>query len=104
MEAGQDAFLSKFSAGGATLVYSTYLGGTAQDQGNGIAVDSSGNAYVTGFTLSNDFPTVSPFQASNKATTYGTAFVAKVESRRLGPGLLHLLRRQRDGLRRGRCR
>ena len=76
---GEDAFLSKFSAGGATLVYSTYLGGTAQDQGNGIAVDSSGNAYVTGFTLSSDFPTVSPFQASNKATTYGTAFVAKVD-------------------------
>ena len=76
---GEDAFLSKFSAGGATLVYSTYLGGTAQDQGNGIAVDSSGNAYVTGFTLSINFPTVSPFQASNKATTYGTAFVAKMD-------------------------
>jgi hypothetical protein len=77
---GGDAFLSKFSAGGATLVYSTYLGGTAQDQGNGIAVDSSGNAYVTGFTLSSDFPTVSAFQASNKAATYGTAFVAKLNS------------------------
>jgi hypothetical protein len=77
---GEDAFLSKFSAGGATLVYSTYLGGTAQDQGNGIAVDSSGNAYVTGFTLSSNFPTVSPFQASNKAATYGTAFVAKLNS------------------------
>jgi len=77
---GEDAFLSKFSAGGATLVYSTYLGGTAQDQGNGIAVDSSGNAYVTGFTLSSNFPTVSPFQASNKAATYGTAFVAELNS------------------------
>ena len=77
---GEDAFLSKFSAGGATLAYSTYLGGTAQDQGNGIAVDSSGNAYVTGFTLSSDFPTVSAFQASNKAATYGTAFVAELNS------------------------
>jgi hypothetical protein len=77
---GEDAFLSKFSAGGATLVYSTYLGGTAQDQGNGIAVDSSGNAYVTGFTLSSNFPSLSPFQASNKAATDGTAFVAKLNS------------------------
>jgi hypothetical protein len=77
---GEDAFLAKFSAGGATLAYSTYLGGTAQDQGNGIAVDSSGNAYVTGFTLSSNFPTVSPFLASNKAATYGTAFAAKLNS------------------------
>jgi hypothetical protein len=76
---GEDAFLSKFSAGGASLVYSTYLGGTAQDQGNGIAVDPSGNAYVTGFTFSSDFPTLSPFQASNKAAN-GTAFVAEVNA------------------------
>jgi hypothetical protein len=75
---GEDAFLCKLSPGGATLVYSTYLGGAAQDQGSGIAVDSSGNAYVTGFTLSSNFPTASPLQASNKATTYGTAFVAKL--------------------------
>jgi len=76
---GEDTFLSKFSAGGASLVYSTYLGGTAQDQGNGIAVDSSGNAYVTGFTFSSDFPTLSPFQASNKAAN-GTAFVAELNA------------------------
>jgi hypothetical protein len=77
---GEDAFLCKFAAGGATLAYSIYLGGTAQDQGNGVAVDSSGNAYVTGFTLSNNFPTRNSFQASNKATTNGTAFVAELNS------------------------
>ena len=75
---GGDAFLSKFSPGGATLVYSTYLGGSAEDQGNGIAVDSSGSAYVTGFTASSNFPTVSPFQATNKAKVW-TAFVAKMD-------------------------
>jgi len=76
---GEDAFLCKFKEGGAAVAYCTYLGGTGQDQGNGAAVDSSGNAYVTGFTLSNDFPTVNPFQASDKAAN-GTAFVAELNS------------------------
>ena len=46
--AGSDAFVTKFNAAGSALVYSTYLGGSGSDQGNGIAVDSAGNAYVTG--------------------------------------------------------
>jgi hypothetical protein len=46
------------------LVYSTYLGGSGGDQGNGIAVDGAGNAYVTGFTQSSNFPTTNPLQAS----------------------------------------
>jgi hypothetical protein len=50
------AFVSKISADGSTLLYSTYLGGSNQDGANGIAVDSLGNAYVTGFTDSLDFP------------------------------------------------
>ena len=59
------------------LVYSTYLGGdNFWDTANGIAVDPSGNAYVTGTTLANDFPTVNPFQATNKSPN-GTAFVTK---------------------------
>ena len=77
---GEDAFLSKISANGSALVYSTYLGGSGQDEGSGIAVDSSGNAYVIGFTLSSDFPTVNAFQPANHATMYGTAFVAKLNS------------------------
>ncbi len=51
-----DAFVAKLSADGSTLLYSTYLGGKFEDVGNGIAVDSFGNAYVTGTTESPDFP------------------------------------------------
>jgi hypothetical protein len=52
----QDGFVSKISADGSTLLYSTYLGGVNQDAANGIAVDNFGDAYVTGYTLSPDFP------------------------------------------------
>jgi hypothetical protein len=52
----QDAFVSKISADGSTLLYSTYLGGENEDSANGIAVDNSGNAYVTGKTISPHFP------------------------------------------------
>ena len=46
------------------LSYSTYLGGSSTEAGNGIAVDASGSAYVTGFTQSSNFPTANPFQGS----------------------------------------
>jgi len=52
-----DVFVTKLDPAGSALVYSTYLGGSAFDQGSGIAVDTSGSAYVTGFTDSADFPT-----------------------------------------------
>ena len=52
-----DAFVTKLNADGSALVYSTYLGGGHRDEGFGIAVDASGNAYITGFTRSTDFPT-----------------------------------------------
>ncbi|HQU84901.1 MAG TPA: SBBP repeat-containing protein, partial [Pyrinomonadaceae bacterium] len=51
--------VSKLSANGATLVYSTYLGGTQGESANGIAVDQFGNAYVTGSNFGGDFPTTS---------------------------------------------
>jgi hypothetical protein len=57
-----DAFVTKLNPGGSNVVYSTYLGGSGTDQGNGIAVDSAGDAYVTGFTQSTDFPTQAAVQ------------------------------------------
>ena len=63
-----DAFLAKFNpsvSGSQGLLYSTYLGGPGADQGNAIAVDSSGNAFVTGYTQSQNFPvTAGAFQTS----------------------------------------
>jgi len=50
-------FVSKFSADGATLIYSTYIGGSDSDVGYGIAVDAGGCAHVAGYTGSRDFPT-----------------------------------------------
>jgi len=62
-----DAFVSKLSNLGNTLVYSTYLGGNSSqhDGGYGIIVDDNRNAYVTGWTLSTDFPVVNPIQTNN---------------------------------------
>ena len=50
----RDAFVTKFSADGSTILYSTYLGGSEEDDGYGIAVDNAGDAYVTGKTNSDD--------------------------------------------------
>jgi hypothetical protein len=59
---GQDAFVTKINAGGTAFVYSTYLGGTEYEFGNGIAVDSAGNAYIAGRTRSPNFPTFNAIQ------------------------------------------
>jgi hypothetical protein len=55
-----DAFVTKFSPDGGSLVYSTFLGGYNREQGMGIAVDTGGNAYVTGLTESQDNPFTRP--------------------------------------------
>lgn len=70
-----DAFLARIRAGGSALDYATYLGGSADEKGHGVAADAAGNAYVTGETGSSDFPTLNPWQA-----VYGgfiDAFIAK---------------------------
>jgi len=61
---GADAFVAKINPAGSALVYSTYLGGSATDAGDGIAVDFTGNAYVTGYTLSTEFPATSSAPSS----------------------------------------
>ena len=72
-----DAFVAKLNSTGTALVYSTYLGGSADDYGQGIAVDSDGNALVTGSTASADFPTVGAFESVHGGATYD-AFVTKL--------------------------
>jgi Beta-propeller repeat len=74
-----DAFVSKLNSNGSALVYSTYLGGGNQDFGRAVAVDSSGDAYVTGFTGSTDFPTTAgALQTGNGGDD--DAFVSKLNS------------------------
>jgi hypothetical protein len=74
-----DAFVTKLnSTGTAPLVYSTYLGGSMDDLGNGIAVDTSNNAYVVGTTRSNDFPMQNPLQPTRGGDN--DAFLSKFNS------------------------
>jgi len=78
---GQNGFVSKLNASGSALVYSTYLGGSASDQGLGIAVDSAGSAYVTGLANSADFPTQAvSFQTTNPDPGVAVGFVTKLNS------------------------
>ncbi len=74
---GEDAFVTKLSVDGPAIVYSTYLGGSGDDNAFGITVDSSGNAYVTGVTASSNFPTANPLQSSHGGGTTD-AFIAKL--------------------------
>ncbi|MDD3137278.1 MAG: PKD domain-containing protein, partial [Methanoregula sp.] len=72
----QNGFLTKLNASGQSLDYSTFYGGkSASDAGaTGIALDSSGNAYVSGYTTATDFPVKYPFQATNAGNTEGYIF------------------------------
>jgi hypothetical protein len=65
-----DAFVAKYDAAGA-LKFMTYYGGTGTDAGTGIGVDSSGNVYVAGYTVSTDLPTFHALQATATANTEG---------------------------------
>lgn len=71
-----DAFVSKLSPDGTSLVYSTLLGGTGADTGRALAVDLRGSAYVVGYTIATDFPTVNPLQAALRGG--GDGFVTKL--------------------------
>jgi hypothetical protein len=79
LRSAPDVFVTKVNSGGSALVYSTYLGGSNLDFGFGVAVDSGGNAYVTGLSYSNDFPaTAGAFQRENHGSA--DAFAAEIDS------------------------
>ncbi len=66
-----DAFVTELSSSGSNLLFSTYLGGTASDGGTSIALDSSDDIYVTGFTFSTNFPvTTNAFQRQSAVTNW----------------------------------
>jgi len=77
--ANSNAFVAEINPTGSAFVYSTYLGGSSVDFGNGIAVDSASNAYVTGSASSSDFPVSSgTYQGTNKGLS--DVFVTKLNS------------------------
>jgi hypothetical protein len=86
LHGSQNLFVSKLNRSGSALLYSTYLGGSSFDSGVGIAMSSSGDAYVTGYTLSSDFPTTS---GAFQTTLHGSqnAFVSKLN--RSGSALVY---------------
>lgn len=75
-----DAFIAKLNAAGSELAYSTFLGGSGTDAGNGIAVNANGAAYITGQTWSSDFPTTpGAFQTTYQGGDYD-AFVTGLDA------------------------
>jgi hypothetical protein len=74
---GSDAFVAKLTPDGNNLIYSTYLGGSADDSGWGIAIDDAGDVYVAGATTSSDFPTQAALQPALSGSS--DAFVSKLD-------------------------
>lgn len=72
-----DVFVSKISADGSQLLFSTYLGGGGIDSSDDVVVDNQDNMYVTGITVSSDFPLLNPIQASYGGG-YGDAFLSQI--------------------------
>ncbi len=87
LQGASNAFFSKLAPAGASLLYSTFLGGSGTDQANAIAVTPGGAAFITGFTNSSDFPTSHPIQAILGLSNNGLcgtapcqdAFVAQID-------------------------
>lgn len=75
-----DAFVFKLDATGSSLAYSTLIGGSDNDQANGIALDARGNVYIAGSTRSTDFPTTRQAYKQLRGNGTGTAFVTKLSN------------------------
>ena len=83
---GFNAVVAKYKADGSAVDYSTYLGGSRNDQAFALAVDTAGNALIAGTTASPDFPTVGALQTYNTQNTSGHAFLTRLspDGRRIG--------------------
>src|SRR5579863_316607 len=77
-QGGVDAFVAKFNPTGTALLYATYIGGSGDDRGAAIAVDSNGQAYVTGSTASSNFPLAAAIRTELGGSK--TAFVLKLNA------------------------
>jgi hypothetical protein len=75
-----DAFVSKLNPAGDDLVYSTYLGGNRDDFGMGIAVDSTGAMYITGYTDSSNYPTTAGVLRTSFGGGFADSFVSKLSA------------------------
>ncbi len=87
LSGGYDAFVTKFMSSGSNLIYSTYLGGSANENGyiggrGCIALDAEDSVYISGDTKSSNFPTVNAFQGAygGGGLSYGDAFIGKLSS------------------------
>jgi uncharacterized protein (TIGR03437 family) len=84
---GTNAFVTRLDGSGSSLLYSTYLGGSSGDSANAVAIDSAGNAYITGDATSTNFPISDAFQSTKRAPSgVANAFVAGLNAS--GSGLL----------------
>jgi len=77
LQGSQDAIVTKISADGSTILFSTYLGGSGDDRGMSVAIDSAGDLYICGSTDSTDFPTVNAYQ-TNRNGYWTDYFVSKL--------------------------
>lgn len=85
-----DAFVAKINATGTALTYSTYLGGTGSDSGRGIAINSQGEAFITGAAGAGDFPTLNSIQPPDSTVprdNSGDAYVTRLKAD--GSGLIY---------------
>jgi hypothetical protein len=81
---GQTAYLSKLSADGSTVLYSTYFGGSNGEGGGAVALDALGRAYIAGSTVSGDMPTLNPYHTARA----GDAFIAAFDTTQAGAASL----------------